>query len=268
VAALLLHAGAAVHVRDREGCTPLDLARLHIDSQRAAGSFSGQHSPLVANPAIAHARAAARGGFSALADMADSDSYDEEYDDELVTVGGFEGLDPDPEDDGDHAAAAAAAGGFVVGGGAAAGSAAAVPALAMHGSIFDSAGSVSSTAARAAASAAAEGRDLPTLYSWGSSRNYALGHRDGDSRSRPTIVRAFSTPLLPGGAGAPAIKDISTSSYHTLFLTSAGQVLSCGFGRGTRLGECARGSALTLASERWGTHTHTHTLTLTHTLLV
>ena len=82
--------------------------------------------------------------------------------------------------------------------------------------------------------------DVPTVYSWGSSRNYALGHRDGASKNRPTVLPTFAPPVGDGSSAVEALakttQHISTSSYHTLFLTGAGLVLSCGFGRGHRLG--------------------------------
>jgi hypothetical protein len=227
VVARLLESGAAVHVRDFEGCTPLDLARLHLDEVRTATSFVGQYSPMVETAASALVEGRRAGGFSALAGLDPDD-----YDDELVAVRGFAGLNPDPTDDG-HAGAGDGGGG---GGG--------VGQPTASRGIFSERASAEghwvTEGKRAGASARDQVADLPTVYSWGSSRNYALGHRDGDSKSRPTVLQTFAPPVGEGATRAEAlgktVRQISTSSYHTLFLSGAGRVLSCGFGRGHRLG--------------------------------
>ena len=71
------------------------------------------------------------------------------------------------------------------------------------------------------------------VYSWGSSRNFTLGHTDGENKSRPSVLprlvdKKHGTSL--------AVCELSTSQYHTLFLTENGRVYACGFGRGFRLG--------------------------------
>eukprot|EP00040_Diaphanoeca_grandis_P024352 m.133745 g.133745 ORF g.133745 m.133745 type:complete len:1210 (-) comp29693_c2_seq2:173-3802(-) len=71
----------------------------------------------------------------------------------------------------------------------------------------------------------------PQIYGWGSGRNFTLGTRDNGHKSRPVRV-----PNIVNNGNAMVIVDISTSSYHTMFLTKCNKVFVCGFGRGFRLG--------------------------------
>lgn len=217
VVAELLKSGAAVHVKDHEGCTPLGLAQLHLDEVRSERSFVGQYGPMVADPSVEFGAPRANAGFAALADLG------QDYDDDELVVGGFSGLEPDP--DLVQASADSSDGEETI--------------KTLRFDIFSEAAN-NLTGDQLRRRELDRVLDLPTLYSWGSSRNYALGHRDGDSKSRPTILPTFAPPVGDGTMAVEALarttRHISTSSYHTLFLTGAGRVLSCGFGRGHRLG--------------------------------
>eukprot|EP00039_Didymoeca_costata_P005946 m.86049 g.86049 ORF g.86049 m.86049 type:complete len:1013 (-) comp13042_c0_seq1:1204-4242(-) len=65
------------------------------------------------------------------------------------------------------------------------------------------------------------------VFSWGSGRNFNLGHSDGNSKSKPTLL-----PKLE----RENVISVATSLYHSLFLTESGKVFVCGYGRGFRLG--------------------------------
>ncbi|EDO32084.1 predicted protein, partial [Nematostella vectensis] len=54
------------------------------------------------------------------------------------------------------------------------------------------------------------------LYTWGSNTNFTLGHRDENMRQHPELV--------------------AMCKFHSAFLTGDGKVLTCGHGRGGRLG--------------------------------
>eukprot|EP00127_Corallochytrium_limacisporum_P006966 Clim_evm20s239 gene=Clim_evmTU20s239 len=66
-------------------------------------------------------------------------------------------------------------------------------------------------------------------FSWGLNSNFNLGHAEADGHAYPEMITALKGTQT-------RINDIVVAKYHTLFLTEGGQVLSCGFGRGGRLG--------------------------------
>ncbi|XP_048577771.1 inhibitor of Bruton tyrosine kinase isoform X2 [Nematostella vectensis] len=66
------------------------------------------------------------------------------------------------------------------------------------------------------------------LYTWGSNTNFTLGHRDENMRQHPELVDAFSTHNN--------IQQVAMCKFHSAFLTGDGKVLTCGHGRGGRLG--------------------------------
>ncbi|KJE95286.1 hypothetical protein CAOG_05755 [Capsaspora owczarzaki ATCC 30864] len=73
-----------------------------------------------------------------------------------------------------------------------------------------------------------EGADV---FSWGLDRNYTLGHVGAEDRNHPDRVDAF-VRMVPRARIVSAV----TSSFHSAFLTDAGEVYTCGFGLGGRLG--------------------------------
>ncbi|RKP15275.1 hypothetical protein BJ684DRAFT_18394 [Piptocephalis cylindrospora] len=80
-----------------------------------------------------------------------------------------------------------------------------------------------------------------TLYTWGSGANYNLGHADASDRIRPERVKLPQDPYLtPLSLDNPALCPIRIvlGSRHTALITAAssGNLLTCGFGRGGRLG--------------------------------
>ncbi len=68
------------------------------------------------------------------------------------------------------------------------------------------------------------------LYTWGSNRNFTLGHSGNTSRPRPQIV------ALAKLEAAVSVRAVACSKYHMLAVTMAGRVFAWGFGRLGRLG--------------------------------
>eukprot|EP00795_Rhopilema_esculentum_P017123 gene17123-8647_t len=67
------------------------------------------------------------------------------------------------------------------------------------------------------------------VYSWGNNSNLTLGLGDTRNRDVPELVKGLHSQRY-------SVKEVAVSKYHTIFLTEDGTVLSCGQGRGGRLG--------------------------------
>ncbi|XP_048239918.1 inhibitor of Bruton tyrosine kinase-like [Haliotis rufescens] len=67
------------------------------------------------------------------------------------------------------------------------------------------------------------------VYAWGDNPNFNLGHASGQSRASPEVIDEFKRTGI-------SLKDMVLCKYHTVFLSQAGQVYTCGHGHGGRLG--------------------------------
>ncbi|EDQ85787.1 uncharacterized protein MONBRDRAFT_11635 [Monosiga brevicollis MX1] len=66
-----------------------------------------------------------------------------------------------------------------------------------------------------------------SIFGWGDNSTFALGLHNDNTSIKPRLV------TFPHNV---AITTLSTSKFHTLFLTTTGRVYACGHGRGGRLG--------------------------------
>uniref|UniRef100_A0A2C9LAN8 BTB domain-containing protein n=1 Tax=Biomphalaria glabrata TaxID=6526 RepID=A0A2C9LAN8_BIOGL len=67
------------------------------------------------------------------------------------------------------------------------------------------------------------------VYTWGEDHNSTLGHVSSHKRSSPEAVDYFKKSAI-------SIKQVVLSKYHSVFLSQAGHVYTCGHGHGGRLG--------------------------------
>lgn len=66
-------------------------------------------------------------------------------------------------------------------------------------------------------------------YVWGTNSNYNLGLQNNTTRVQPDVVESFRKENLN-------ISKVCLQKFHTGFITKSGDVLTCGHGRGGRLG--------------------------------
>ena len=66
-------------------------------------------------------------------------------------------------------------------------------------------------------------------YAWGTNSNFNLGLGNNTSRSQPDVVEGFRKDNVN-------ISKVCLQKFHSGFLTRSGQVMTCGHGRGGRLG--------------------------------
>lgn len=71
--------------------------------------------------------------------------------------------------------------------------------------------------------------DPSATFTWGDNSNITLGHSSENRRAYPETVEIFRKKNI-------TIRDVILCKYHTVFLTSTGQVYTCGHGHGGRLG--------------------------------
>eukprot|EP00124_Ichthyophonus_hoferi_P001021 Ihof_evm2s46 gene=Ihof_evmTU2s46 len=69
------------------------------------------------------------------------------------------------------------------------------------------------------------------LFTWGSNATYALGHASQGIKIHPRSVAGFW-----GNEQRIMIQSMVTSAYHSAFITSNGDLYTCGHGQGGRLG--------------------------------
>ncbi|XP_059475096.1 inhibitor of Bruton tyrosine kinase isoform X2 [Neocloeon triangulifer] len=67
-------------------------------------------------------------------------------------------------------------------------------------------------------------------YVWGTNANFNLGIGNQQSKAVPELVEHFRR-------GGVNIKQVSMNMYHSVFVSDAGRVFSCGHGQGGRLGQ-------------------------------
>ena len=75
-------------------------------------------------------------------------------------------------------------------------------------------------------------------YVWGSNDNFNLGLESEKTQKFPEMVSALRRKGL-------SVREVVIKKFHTLFLTSDGQVLTCGHGHGGRLGQGSEDLCLT-----------------------
>lgn len=75
-----------------------------------------------------------------------------------------------------------------------------------------------------------ESKNLNVL-TWGTNCNYNLGHNHDGNLKVPEKVKRFSRDKFTS-----SICNVNFGKYHTLFLDKNGNVYSCGYGKGGRLG--------------------------------
>lgn len=68
------------------------------------------------------------------------------------------------------------------------------------------------------------------VYAWGSNFNYNLGLGNAQSRTVPEILEVFRKDAIN-------IKQVAICKFHSSFLSTNGQVYTCGYGHGGRLGQ-------------------------------
>ena len=121
-----------------------------------------------------------------------------------------------------------------------------------------------------------ESKNLNVL-TWGTNCNYNLGHNHDGNLKVPEKVKRFNRDKF-----SSSICNVNFGKYHTLFLDKAGNVYSCGYGPGGRLGlgseqtfleptlipglknivkiSCSNDHSLALSSDgkvySWGINTH------------
>ncbi|XP_073985651.1 inhibitor of Bruton tyrosine kinase [Rhodnius prolixus] len=72
--------------------------------------------------------------------------------------------------------------------------------------------------------------ELPSqLYVWGSNLNFTLGIGTDDSIKQPDLLDYFKRNCI-------SVKQVCTDEYHSVFVSTIGQVWVCGHGQGGRLG--------------------------------
>ncbi len=76
------------------------------------------------------------------------------------------------------------------------------------------------------------------LYAWGSNANFNLGLGHQHQRSMPDVLEYFKKEGV-------FCRAMTLQKFHSAFLSSAGQVYTCGHGRGGRLGHGSEESHLT-----------------------
>uniref|UniRef100_A0A1B6MEM7 BTB domain-containing protein n=1 Tax=Graphocephala atropunctata TaxID=36148 RepID=A0A1B6MEM7_9HEMI len=67
------------------------------------------------------------------------------------------------------------------------------------------------------------------VYAWGTNHNYTLGTGNQHSRQHPELLDLFRK-------NNTSIKQVAIDKFHSVFVSSAGQVWACGHGQGGRLG--------------------------------
>ena len=75
-------------------------------------------------------------------------------------------------------------------------------------------------------------------YVWGTNSNYNLGLGTNTNRVQPDLVDTFRKETVN-------ICQVSIQKFHSAFITRGGQVMTCGHGRGGRLGHGAETMQLT-----------------------
>ena len=121
-----------------------------------------------------------------------------------------------------------------------------------------------------------ESKNLNVL-TWGTNCNYNLGHNHDGNLKVPEKVKRFNREKFTS-----SICNVNFGKYHTLFLDKTGNVYSCGYGKGGRLGlgsentfleptlipglknivkiSCSNDHSLALSSDgkvySWGINTH------------
>ncbi|XP_061171196.1 inhibitor of Bruton tyrosine kinase-like isoform X2 [Saccostrea echinata] len=71
--------------------------------------------------------------------------------------------------------------------------------------------------------------DLSDVYTWGDNTNLTLGHGKEQRRGHPEVIEEFRR-------NGVSVKEAVLCKYHSVFLTTDGQVYTCGHGQGGRLG--------------------------------
>lgn len=77
------------------------------------------------------------------------------------------------------------------------------------------------------------------LFTWGNNRNFVLGTASDGDRALPERVTLPATRKIPSGPAAFAaanLADVEMARLHTAAITADGDVRTCGFGSGGRLG--------------------------------
>ncbi|KAF8773228.1 Inhibitor of Bruton tyrosine kinase like protein [Argiope bruennichi] len=72
--------------------------------------------------------------------------------------------------------------------------------------------------------------DPSDVYVWGSNFNYNLGVGNSQSKVAPDVLEVFRKDFID-------IKQVVICKFHSAFLSSTGQVYTCGYGHGGRLGQ-------------------------------
>jgi alpha-tubulin suppressor-like RCC1 family protein len=67
------------------------------------------------------------------------------------------------------------------------------------------------------------------VYTWGENANFTLGHEKEQRKRVPERIEFFSRHCI-------SIKQVLMCKYHSVFLSNAGHVYTCGHGRNGRLG--------------------------------
>ncbi|ELT94596.1 hypothetical protein CAPTEDRAFT_128118, partial [Capitella teleta] len=70
---------------------------------------------------------------------------------------------------------------------------------------------------------------LQEVYTWGDNANFTLGHEKEQRKKHPERIEYF-------GRHGISIKQVLMCKYHSVYLSTAGHVYTCGHGRGGRLG--------------------------------
>jgi alpha-tubulin suppressor-like RCC1 family protein len=82
--------------------------------------------------------------------------------------------------------------------------------------------------------------NTPSVYTWGSNKNYVLGHANGEDRASPEIITSeFTARRKITGIDLntifPKIDDFKIGKYHSAIIAN-GTLFVWGFGSGGRLG--------------------------------
>ncbi|CAL1279292.1 unnamed protein product [Larinioides sclopetarius] len=72
--------------------------------------------------------------------------------------------------------------------------------------------------------------DPSDVYVWGSNFNYNLGVGNSQSKMVPDVLEIFRKDFID-------IKQVVICKFHSAFLSTNGQVFTCGYGHGGRLGQ-------------------------------
>ena|SRR5690554_4503451 len=78
--------------------------------------------------------------------------------------------------------------------------------------------------------------DKLELYTWGAGMNFQLGTGIAQNRNSPTLVQSILSASLTLDLEGKKPLAISCSKFHTCVLTTTGELFTCGFGKGGRLG--------------------------------